>query len=163
MALVDYFLKLDGVEGESYDSKHKNEIEIESFSWGATQTGIASHGGGMGAGKVQMQDFHFVMKVNKSSPKLMLSCAQGAHIKSAILTCRKAGKEQQEYLKVTFTDLLVSSYMTSGSGGAGDVIPIDQISLNFTKLEMEYKEQKPDGTLGGAIKAHYNLKEQKGG
>jgi type VI secretion system secreted protein Hcp len=162
MALVDYFLKLDGVEGESQDSKHKGEVEIESFSWGATQTGIAAHGAGMGAGKVQMQDFHFVMKVNKSSPKLMLHCAQGSHIKSAILTCRKAGKEQQEYLKVTFSDILVSSYQTSGSGGS-DVIPIDQISLNFTKLEMEYKEQKQDGTLGGAIKAFYNVKEQKGG
>ena len=115
---VDYFLKIDGIQGESPDKTHKSEIEIESFSWGATpDAGTASHGGGGGAGKVQMQDFHFVMNVNKASPKLMLACAQGEHIKSAILTCRKAGKEQQEYLKVTFSDLLVSSYQTSGSGG----------------------------------------------
>ena len=162
MALVDYFLKIDGIEGESSDSKHKSEIEIESFSWGASQQGTAVSGGGMGAGKVAMQDFHFVMKVNKASPKLMLSCAQGAHIKSATLVCRKAGKEQQEYLKVSFTDLLVSSYQTGGAGSA-DIVPLDQIALNFTKVEMEYKEQKPDGTLGGAIKAHYDLKIQKGG
>jgi type VI secretion system secreted protein Hcp len=159
MALVDYFLKIDGIQGESQDSKHKGEIEIESFSWGENQTGTASHGGGMGAGRVQMQDFNFMMRVNKASPKLMLACAQGEHIKNAILTCRKAGKEQQEYLKVTFTDLLVSAYQTSGTGAA-DVIPMDQISLNFTKVELEYKEQKPDGTLGGAIKAGYDLKQQ---
>jgi type VI secretion system secreted protein Hcp len=159
MALVDYFLKIDGIQGESQDSKHKNEIEIESFSWGATQTGTSSHGGGMGAGRVQMQDFHFVMRVNKSSPKLMLACANGEHVKSAVLVCRKAGKDQQEYLKITFTDLLVSNYQTSGTGAA-DVIPMDQISLNFTKVEMEYKEQKPDGTLGGAIKAFYDMKQQ---
>ena len=115
----------------------------------------------MGAGKVQMQDFHFVMRVNKASPKLMLACAQGEHIKSAILTCRKAGKEQQEYLKVTFSDILVSSYQTGGSGA--DVVPMDQISLNFSKVEMEYKEQKADGSLGGAIKAHYDLKQMTGG
>ena len=162
MALVDYFLKIDGIQGESNDSKHKSEIEIESFSWGANQTGTASHGGGMGAGRVQMQDFNFVMRVNKSSPKLMLSCANGEHIKSAILTCRKAGKEQQEYLKVTFTDLLVSSYTTNGSG-AGDVIPMDQIALNFTKVEMEYKEQQKDGSLVGAIKAFYDMKQQISG
>jgi type VI secretion system secreted protein Hcp len=162
MAMVDYFLKIDGIEGESQDSKHKGEIEIESFSWGAAQMGTASHGGGMGAGKVQMQDFHFVMRVNKSTPKLFLACARGDHIKSAILTCRKAGKEQQEYLKVTFSDLLVSSYSASGSG-AGNILPMDQISLNFTKVEFEYKEQKPDGSLGGAIKAHYDLKQVKGG
>ena len=162
MALVDYFLKFDGIQGESQDKTHKNEIEIESFSWGATQSGTAARGGGMGAGKVQMQDFHLVMKVNKASPKLMLACAQGEHIKSATLTCRKAGKEQQEYMKVTFSDILVSSYQTGGSGGA-DVLPMDQISLNFSKVEIEYKEQKPDGTLGGAIKAHYDLKTNTGG
>jgi type VI secretion system secreted protein Hcp len=159
MGLVDYFLKIDGIQGESQDSKHKSEIEIESFSWGANQSGTASHGGGMGGGRVQMQDFHFVMNVNKSSPKLMLACANGEHIKSAILTCRKAGKDQQEYLKVTFTDLLVSSYQTGGSG-ASSVVPLDQISLNFTKVEIEYKEQKPDGTLGGTIKAFYDMKQQ---
>jgi type VI secretion system secreted protein Hcp len=162
MAVVDYFLKIDGVEGESQDSKHKGEIEIESFSWGETNIGTASHGGGMGAGKVQMQDFHFVMRVNKASPKLFLKCATGEHIKSAILTTRKAGKDQQEYLKVTFSDILVSSFQTGGSG-AGDVVPMDQISLNFSKVEFEYKEQKPDGTLGGAIKAHYDIKIVKGG
>jgi type VI secretion system secreted protein Hcp len=89
----------------------------------------------------------------------MLCCANGEHIKSAILICRKAGKDQQEYLKVTFTDLLVASYTTNGTGAA-DVIPMDQIALNFTKVEMEYKEQKPDGSLGGAIKAFYDMKQQ---
>jgi type VI secretion system secreted protein Hcp len=162
MAMVDYFLKIDGIQGESQDKTHKNEIEIESFTWGANQTGTASRGGGMGAGKVQMQDFHFVMKINKASPKLMLSCATGEHIKSAILTCRKAGKEQQEYLKYTFTDILVSNYQTGGTGAA-DVIPMDQIALNFTKVEVEYKEQKPDGTLGGAVKAFYDMKQQISG
>lgn len=162
MALVDYFLKIEGIEGESQDSKHKGEIEIESFSWGANQMGTASHGGGMGAGRVQFNDFSFTMRVNKSSPKLMLVCSTGSHIKSALLTCRKAGKEQQEYLKVTFSDLLVSSYQTNGTGASG-VIPMDQISLNFSKVEFEYKEQKPDGTLGGAIKTWWDMKQVKGG
>src|SRR5687767_198417 len=108
MAAVDYYLKIDGVPGESSDAKHKAEIDVESWSWGATQSGKASFGGGGGAGKVQMQDFHFVMRVNKASPKLMLACATGEHIKQAVLTCRKAGGEQQEYMKVTMSDILVS-------------------------------------------------------
>ena len=65
MAAVDYFLKIDGIQGESQDKTHKNEIQIESFSWGATQSGTATHGGGMGAGKVQMQDFQLVMVVKR--------------------------------------------------------------------------------------------------
>ena len=157
---VDYFLKIQGVEGESKDFKHKNEIDLLSFSWGETQTGTHSGGGGGGGGKVSMQDFHFVMKTNKASPKLLLACANGEHIGDGLLTCRKAGKEQQEFMKIKFTDLLVSSYQTGGSS-SGDEIPMDQISLNYSKIEYEYHEQQVDGTLGGPIKAGYDLKMMK--
>jgi len=160
MAAVDYFLKIDTIEGESTDDKHKGEIDLESWSWGETNSGTHAGGGGGGAGKVSMQDFHFVMKINKASPKLMLACATGEHIPKAVLVCRKAGTQQQEFLKVTMSDLLVSSYQTGGSGHS-DIIPTDQISLNFSKLEFEYKEQKPDGSLGGAVKAGYDLKANK--
>jgi len=158
--LVDYFLKIDKIEGESADAKHKNEIDVESWSIGASQGGTFAYGGGGGAGKVQMQDFHFTMKVNKASPKLFLACATGEHIKSAILTCRKAGKEQQEFLKITMSDVLVSSIQQGGQGNS-DVIPMEQISLNFAKIDTEYKPQNPDGTLGAPVKAGYNLKENK--
>jgi type VI secretion system secreted protein Hcp len=160
MALVDYFLKIDGIEGESQDHKQKGSIDLQSFSWGETQTGTHIHGGGGGAGKVSMQDFHFTMHVNKASPKLMLACATGEHIKKAVLTCRKAGKEQHEFYKITLSDLLVSSFQTGGSGQA-DIVPVDQVSLNFAKIEWEYKEQKPDGSLGGSVKAGYDVKAQK--
>jgi type VI secretion system secreted protein Hcp len=160
MAVVDYFLKIDGIEGESQDSKHAKEIELESWSWGETQTGTQSIGGGGGAGKVAMQDFNFTMRVNKASPKLMLACATGQHIPKVVLTCRKAGGEQQEYLMWTFSDVLISSYQ-SGGKIKDDVLPTDKISLNFAKIEVEYKEQKPDGTLGGAVKAGYDVKQNK--
>jgi type VI secretion system secreted protein Hcp len=158
---VDYFLKLEGVEGESADSKHKDEIDIDSWSWGETQTGAHAGGGGGGSGKVSMQDFSFGMRVNKASPKLLLACANGQHIKSALLTCRKAGKDQQEYMKVKFTDLLVSSFQTGGNTGAE--VPVDRITLNFAKIEYEYYPQKPDGTLGSKIPVHWDLKQNKGG
>jgi type VI secretion system secreted protein Hcp len=157
---VDFFLKIDGIDGESTDSKHKGEIDLFSWSFGATQSGTHATGGGGGAGKVSMQDFHFVMSVNKASPKLMLACASGEHFKKAVLTCRKAGKDQQEFYKVTLSDLLVSSYQTGGNQ-SGELLPTDQISLNFSKIEFEYKEQKPDGTLGGAVKTGWSLKENK--
>ena len=159
MAAVDYFLKIDGIDGESQDHKHKGEIEIQSFSWGATNGGSSAHGGGHGSGRVTYQDFHFVMKTCKASPKLMLACSNGEHIKKAVLIARKAGKEQQEYMKVTMSDVMVSSFQTGGS--QGDVIPVDQISLDFGKIEVEYKEQKADGTLASAIKAGYDLKANK--
>jgi len=159
MAVVDYFLKIDGIEGEAQDKTHKNEIQLESWSFGETQSGTSGQGGGAGAGKVAMQDFHFVMRVSKASPKLFLSCANGEHIKKAVLTVRKAGKDQQEYLKWTFTDLLISSYQTGGSASS-DVVPLDQISFNFSEAQIDYKAQNADGTLGGAVTTKYNVKTQ---
>jgi type VI secretion system secreted protein Hcp len=160
MAAVDYFLKIDGIQGESRDDRHKDEIDIESFSWGETQSGTFAVGGGGGSGKISMQDFHFTMPVNKASPALFLACAQGDHIKNATLTCRKAGRDQQEFLKVTMNDVLVSSFQI---GGAGGVVPTDQISLNFAKIEVEYQEQDATGKVVGSIKTWFDLKSMKGG
>jgi len=160
MSDVDYFLKIDGIKGESQDTKHAGEIEIQSFSWGATQSGSFAQGGGGGAGKVNMQDFHFTVFHGVASPKLMLACATGQHIPSATLTARKAGKDQQEYMKVAFYDLLISSFQTGGSSGS--VNPTDQVSFNFGKIEHEYKEQTKGGTLGGTVKAMFDLKKMAG-
>jgi type VI secretion system secreted protein Hcp len=160
MAQVDYFLKLDGIKGESVDSKHKEEIDLESWSWGATNAAARATGAGSGAGKVSMQDFHFVMSNNKASPALMLACATGQHIKEATLTCRKAGGDQQEYFLVKMSDLLISSYQTGGSE-SGAPTPTDHISLNFSKIEFEYKPQLADGKLGSPIKTGFDLKAMK--
>jgi type VI secretion system secreted protein Hcp len=156
---VDYFLKIDGIQGESVDQKHKNEIQVEAFSWGATNEPGPVTGGGGGAGKVRVQDFSFTMRVNKASPKLFLACAKGQHLKMATFTARRAGKAQQEFLVYKFTDVVVSSYQTGGS--AGDVIPMDSISLAFSRVEMEYRPQKADGSLDTPIPAGWDLQQNK--
>jgi type VI secretion system secreted protein Hcp len=159
MAAVDYFLKVEGHDGESKDSKHKNEIDVLSWSWSEANSGTMAGQGGGGAGKVSMNDFSASFVVNKAAPGLMLACANGEHIKKATLTCRKAGKEQQEYMIWTFSDLLVSSFQMGGS--QGDVVPIVTVSLNFSKVEFSYAEQKTDGGLEGPKKVGYDLKLNK--
>lgn len=158
---VDYFLKIEGIEGEAPDKAHKNEIDVLSWSWNETQMGTHGAGGGGGAGKVNIGDLQFTMQVNKASPKLLLACANGEHIKKATLTCRKAGKEQQEYLKIIFSDLLVSSFQTGGS--QGDVVPVDSVSLNFSKIEYSYAPQDNKGGLGTPIPVHWDVKTNTGG
>ena len=160
MAAADYFLKLDGIKGESKDDKHKDEIDVTSFSFGESQSGTFSSGGGGGAGKVSMQDFRFTMAANKASPALFLACASGDHITSAVLSCRKAGGGQQEFMKITMEGVLVTSYQIGGSSGS-DVIPQDQIALNFAKIEVEYKEQDNKGNVGGSVKQGWDLKANK--
>lgn len=155
---TDYFLKLDGITGESKDAKHANEIDLLSFSWGESNASSVV-GAGAGAGKVNMQDFNFSMEFNSASPPLILACATGEHIKTATLTARRAGKTQQEYLKIVFTECLVTSYQTGGS--QGQVVPMDSISINFSKMEVQYLAQKADGTVGSPIKVGYDVKANK--
>ncbi len=157
MAQVDYFLDISGIPGESQDKDKKNQIKLEQWSWGAEQTGSSSYGTGGGAGRVRMHDFNFVMKANSASPKLMLACATGKHIDKATLTCRKAGGGQKDYLIYKFEKLIISSFQTGGHD-SNDVVPLDQISFNFTKITVEYKPQNADGSLGSAITASYDLK-----
>ena len=159
----DAFLKLDGIPGESTDAKHKDEIEILSFSWGVSNSGSFAHGGGGGAGKASFQDFNFMSRLQKSSPKLWLSCATGQHIKSAVLTLRKAGGETggAEFYKVTLTDVLVSSFQESGSQG-GDDVPFDSFSLNYAKIRTDYTLVNQKGQLGGTTSAEFDLVKNAG-
>jgi type VI secretion system secreted protein Hcp len=159
MAQVDYFIKFDGIKGESTDAKHKDEVDVESWSWGETHV-AGPGGGGAGGGKVSMQDFHFVMRLNRASIGLMKACATGQHIKGATLSARKAGKEQQEYLVLKFDDVLISSYQTGGAEG-GDIVPTDQVSFNFAKIAVEYRPQKADGSLDVGIHFKYDVKANK--
>lgn len=155
MAAIDYFLKLDGISGESKDSKHKGEIEVLSFSFGETQSRPSGTGGGVGAGKVKMSEFSFTARTTKASPQLFLSCAQGKHLKEAILTVRKAGGSQQEYLIIKLNDVLVSAYALGSAEGESE--PHDAFSLNFIKLSYDYKPQKADGSLDAPVHAGWDL------
>jgi type VI secretion system secreted protein Hcp len=158
----DAFLKIDEVEGESQDAKHKNEIDVLSYSWGVTQAGGRAGGGG-GAGKATFQDFHFVTRLTKASPKLFLACASGQHFKKAVLTVRKAGGEQQDYYTIVLSDPLVTEFNEGGEASGEESGPLNQVSLNFAKIELAYKEQKADGSQGGSTVASWDLKGGKGG
>jgi type VI secretion system secreted protein Hcp len=157
MAQVDYFLKLDGIAGESTDAKHKGEIVLASFAWGAQNSGSASKATGAGSGKVTFHDLSFVQRTQKSSPALLLSVATGKHIPSGQLTARKAGKEQIEFLKIKLTDVLVTSFEIS----AGDELPMEQISLTFSKLELTYTAQDPTGKAVPVPPVRWDIKANK--
>ncbi|WON77455.1 Hcp family type VI secretion system effector [Serratia sp. UGAL515B_01] len=165
-ALVDYFLKIEGVEGESPDQNYAGWIQLQAWQWSEENAGRWGFGSGGGSGKVEMKDFEFRMVSNKASPKLFLMCATGEHVPQAKLVCRKSGSGQQDFMIVTFSNCLVSAFKTVGNMplGAGEriegdtVLPTDLISLNFARIEIEYKEQKNDGSMGAVIKSGYDLK-----
>ncbi len=159
MAAVDYFVKLEGIDGESQDDKHKKEIHVESFSHGVTNAGTGGVNLGSGAGRSNVQDFQFTKFADSSSPNLFIACCTGKHIPTATITIRRAGEKPQEYLVFKLTEVLVSSYQTGGHGGSD--IAQESFSLNFSKIEYKYTPQNADGTPGGAITKTYSVKENK--
>lgn len=148
----DAFLEIDGINGESLDKNHTGWIEIDSFSWGVTNTNIVGSGGGGGSGKAVAQDFHFTAPLSKASPSLMLACAAGRHFPSAMLTCRKAGGPSQvEFLKIKLSECLVSSYQLGGEPEGQAPVPEDQFSLNFAKLDMLYTVARTGETVEASV------------
>jgi len=156
---VDVFLKLGTIKGESKDSAHPGEIDILSWSWGIAQTGTMGQGGGGGAGKANFSDLSIMHALDKASPVLMASCANGEHITEGTLVARKAGKGQQEYLILKMTDVLITSVSPSGSSEE----PTESVSLQFGKVDLEYKPQKPDGSLDAGLHFKYDITGNKEG
>lgn len=157
----DYFLKIEGVPGESKDGEHKDEIEVDRFGCVVRQAVSASNGGGLGAGRAEFHDFYFRMRTSKATPKLFLACATGQHFNKAVLVCRKAGGKQEEYLKITLSEVLVSSFQNTVVTDEETSEMIDCVTLRFAKYEEEYKEQKADGSLSAPVKVGYDLKARK--
>jgi type VI secretion system secreted protein Hcp len=155
----DTFARIGDIKGESTDSKHKDEIEVLAWSWGVVQSGSIGHGGGGGAGKASFHDFSFVHTIDKASPLLMKACATGTHVKDATITVRKAGKGQQEYLVIKLTDVLITSVTPSFEAGATS----EGLSLQFAKVDLEYKPQKADGSLDAGVVFRYDILSNKVG
>lgn len=146
---ANYFLKFTPeVKGESKQDGYENQIEILSFSWGVSQAGGFSYGGGGGVAKANLQDLSVSYRQCAASVKIMQFCAGGKHLDSAMLTCLKAsGDKQDKYMTYTLTDVVVSSYQ---SGGSGDDMPIESMSLNFAKIEFEFFVQDDKGVTTSA-------------
>jgi type VI secretion system secreted protein Hcp len=153
----DIFAKLGDIKGESADAKHKDEIEVLSFSWGVTNSGSATSGGGVGVGKSTASELTLVHVIDKASPALMRACATGAHLKDATITHRKAGKGQAEYLIVKLSDILVTGVNHAGDSQAN----AETVNLSFAKIALEYRPQKVDGTLDAGVIFNYDFKTNK--
>jgi type VI secretion system secreted protein Hcp len=153
----DIFAKLGDIKGESLDDKHKDEIEVLSWSWGVTNA-ITLAGTGAGQGKANFHDLSFTHKIDKASPVLMQACATGVHLKEATITHRKVGKGHQEFLVIKMNDVIITA-MTDADSSDGE--SAETVSLAFAKIDVAYRPQKADGSLDAGIHFKYDLKANK--
>jgi type VI secretion system secreted protein Hcp len=152
---VDMFLKLNGVDGESKDKAHGKEIDILAWSWGMSNSGSAHVGGGAGSGKVSVQDLSLTKYIDSSSAPLMLSCCNGAHYETAVLTVRKAGEKPVEYVTIKLQEVMITSVSTGGDGGNDRLT--ENVTLNFAKVKVEYLPQEAKGGKGTMIPFSWDI------
>jgi type VI secretion system secreted protein Hcp len=152
---ADIFLDLEGIDGESQDSKHKNEIDILSYTQSFRRAASTGAGGQTG-GKVNIGDITVLKNIDKSSPKLIEAVATGKHIPKATITFRSVGEKAPEYYVVTLTDVLITAVDQTDQPDPAKIV--ERVQLNATKFEYEYREQKADGSLGAPIKFGYDIK-----
>jgi type VI secretion system secreted protein Hcp len=155
------FARIGTIKGESRDARHRDEIDVLSWSWGVSRSATTGHaGGGAGAGKASFHDFALTHHIDRASPLLMKACATGQHVTDARVTVRKAGQGQQEYLVITMTDVLVTA-VSPGVSAEGDAT--EEVVLTFAKVDLEYKPQKPDGSHDAGVHFRYDVKTQREG
>jgi type VI secretion system secreted protein Hcp len=149
------FAKIGDISGESLDDKHKDEVEVLSWSWGVSHGGTAAHGGGGGSGKASLEDFTFTHQIDKASPLLLKKCATGEHIKEATITMRKAGKGQQEFLIIKMNDVVITSVTPAASSETASTA--ESVALQFAKIDLEYRPRKADGSLDASVHFKYDV------
>ncbi|CAJ91802.1 DUF796 domain-containing protein [Cupriavidus necator] len=156
----DIFLKINGIDGESQDSSHKNEVEVLAWDWSIEQQSTMHAGSGGGAGKATVSDLSFEHFIDRASPNLMKYCLTGKHINEAVLVVRKAGGNPLEYLKLTMTDVIVTK--VSPKGSVDDEVRMrEKVALSFSRVKQEYVVQNAQGGSGGAVTAGYDIKGNK--
>jgi type VI secretion system secreted protein Hcp len=161
----DAFLKIGTIPGESTDSKHKDWIEILSFSWGVSQTGSGSRssGGGAAAERCNHSDFSCVKTLDKASPKLFVACCNGEHIKEVTLQLHRAGQEKTKYMEYKLSDVIISSYRPGGASQGGEALPLEEVSFNYGKIELTYTStDHKTGKAAGDVIANWDVVANQG-
>ncbi len=151
---VDMFLKLNGIEGESADSIHKGEIDVLSWSWGASNPAIVS-GGVPTATKTTTDGFTITKTVDKATPKLMEKMVTGAQIPDGTFTVRKAGANPVEIITILFTDILITSIST-GSAANDDGVQ-ENVSFVFGKVTFNYTPVDASGKASKTVNATWTV------
>jgi len=158
-SLQDFYINLDGIKGESKDSKHKDWIDVLAWGYSVSQSSSMSSGGGAGVGRANFSEVMFTHYIDKSSPNLLKYCASGKHIAKVELSANKVGDGSQEYLKITLTDVLITSVRPVGATNSPRVL--EEVGLSYSKIKVEVKEQNADGSMGATTTGEWDIKLNK--
>jgi type VI secretion system secreted protein Hcp len=151
---VDFYLKLDAIDGEAKSKGYEDHIQLLSFSWGGSQTSSVAGTGGSGAGKADLSDLSIMKHMDKATSPIFKALVAGSHIKTGSLCATKAGGNGKPFLKLSFEELFVTSQQISASSE----IPTESVSFSYNKIKEEYWTQDEKGTLTATAAVTFNIK-----
>ena len=154
---IDTYIKFDGIDGEATTKDHKGEVEVLSWNWGLSNSGGTGSGAGSGKGKATPMELRVVHRYDKASPLLAKSAAAGKHVPSAVLTARKAGEGQKDFLKITMKEVFITSVMASGDGNGQS----EEVAMRYGTIDFSYSPQTSKGALGAPVQFNWNVKTGK--
>jgi type VI secretion system secreted protein Hcp len=160
MALLEYYLtlkleKAGRVKGDSSCKGYEDDIIIESFSWSEKWPDDLAAAVMRDQGTI-VGDFKFKMKSNKASPVLLMACYNSDIMQEAVLKCcRDTSMGKQEFMKWTLKLGGIKSYEMAGT--TEEVLPLDQFTIGFAQLTMDFKPQLADRSLGPAFSAQFDI------
>jgi len=144
------------IAGESRRADHESEIDITSIDWSMSQAANMQQGSGRTSSRAVVSPIGITKVYDASSPYLSLACMQGKAFDEVIISFRQdSGEAHLDYLKITLTNVVISSYSLHGSA-AGDEIS-DSISLSFEEVKLIYTVQADDHSSGDEHEIEYNV------
>lgn len=155
---TDAFIKFDGIDGEAQDDKHKDWINLLSFSQGISTPTDPSTGQRVGKPIITLG---VSVQLDKASPKIAEAAVNGKHFKQVDIHLTKTTDQGRvTYYAYELKNVFVTSYNVAGSGQAEE-IPTASISLNFEEIKVTYTPVKKDGSTGGDVEYSWNVVEGK--
>ncbi len=168
----DFFIKIDGIDGESSYKSHAKWIEVIAVEHGSVQNvgvGRATDVSGRG----QFMPFSFTHLVDKATPKLQQFCMSGQKVaKVQFMVCRAVAGAQVPVYEVTMENVKIAKTqvksVVNGSsaplidtyaGVDGVYIPIEIVEMVPGKITWKVTAIKPDNTKDGAVEASFNQVE----
>jgi type VI secretion system secreted protein Hcp len=156
----DMFLKIDGVNSDSADDKHKQWIEVLSYSHRISQPsgGALSAQGVHTGGRADHADFAVVKRLDSASPILSLHCCTGKHIPNVRFEMCRAMEDKTTFMVYTFKDVIIASCSPSGSSDTEDPLPLEEITFRYGQINWEYTptDITGGGKKGAAVQAGWS-------
>jgi len=158
------YIKFDGVDGEAKDPSHEGWSEISSFSQAIHQPSGGATGIARRRGSVIMEDIIVTKELDKSSPKLQEGIALGTRFPKVEidLTTSYGDGERETYYRYELENVMVTSYSVSGSGDFEE-LPTEEMTLNYEKIKVTYKELDETGGQRSIVEFIWNLLQGRTG